>query len=61
MVKILFYVAIVLFIVVMAPFASIWALNTLFPTLAIPYSLDTWLASLILSGVLGSSSLRFSK
>ena len=59
--KILFYVALVLFIVVMAPFCSIWALNTLFPALTIPYTFDTWLASLLLSGAVGGSGLRFNK
>lgn len=61
MTKIILYVALVLFIIVMAPFASIWALNTLFPALAIPYTFDTWLASLLLSGAVGGSGLRFSK
>jgi hypothetical protein len=59
--KILFYVFLALFIVVMAPFCSIWALNTLFPVLAIPYTFDTWLASLLLSGAVGGSGLRFNR
>lgn len=59
--KILFYVALVLFVLVAAPFASIWALNTLFPALVIPYTFDTWLASLLLSGAVGGSGLRFNK
>jgi hypothetical protein len=32
------------------PFAIIWALNTLFPALAIPYNFWTWLATLVLGG-----------
>ena len=48
--KILFYVALVLFVVVAAPFASIWALNTLFPVLAIQYTLETW-AAIVLMGM----------
>lgn len=31
-------------ITIFGPFALIWALNTLFPTLAIPYDFWTWLA-----------------
>jgi hypothetical protein len=30
------------------PLALIWAVNTLFPTLAIPYTLETWLAAFII-------------
>lgn len=44
-------IAIVLFFVFIGPFLAIWSLNTLFPVLAIPYTLETWAAALILSGV----------
>ena len=30
------------------PIALIWALNTLFPALAIPYTMETWLAAFII-------------
>ena len=47
-------IVIFLLVILLAPFATIWALNTLFPTLAIPYGFDTWLAVVLLSsGVLG--------
>jgi hypothetical protein len=36
-------------IIAVAGLANIWALNTLFPSLAIPYNFDTWLASYILT------------
>lgn len=39
-------------IVVGAPIALIWALNTLFPVLAIPYTLETWLAAFIIPAAL---------
>ena len=45
-------VALVLLIVIFAPFATIWSLNTLFPVLAIPYSIETWLAVIVLSAAL---------
>lgn len=61
MFKVLFLVAIAIALVVIAPFASIWALNTLFPALNIAYTFDTWLAALLLSGALGGSSVRFRK
>lgn len=48
-------------LVVLAPFATIWSINTLFG-LAIPFTFDTWLASLILGGVVGGSTgLSFRK
>jgi hypothetical protein len=35
-------------LVVFLPFASIWAVNTLFPALAIPSNFDTWCAVVVL-------------
>lgn len=46
-------VAFVLFlvcVVIFGPFLTIWAANTLFPSLAIPYTFDTWLAVVLLGG-----------
>jgi hypothetical protein len=48
-VLILFVIAILVFLI--GPCATIWSLNTLFPSLAIPLNFDTWCAALILSGV----------
>ena len=45
------FVAILLlavFLIVIGPIITIWALNTLFPVLAIPYDIWTWLATVIL-------------
>lgn len=42
-------IAVLAFIVVIgAPLALIWALNTLFPVLVIPYTFETWLAAFII-------------
>lgn len=41
-------VGLVLLLIVAGPLLLIWALNTLFPVLAIPYTIWTWLAALIL-------------
>ncbi len=42
-------VAVLAFVVVVgAQLALIWALNTLFPVLAIPYTFETWLAAFII-------------
>jgi len=54
----LFVVAILLFVV---PFLLIWSLNTLFPVLAIPYTLETWLASVLISSFFGTSHLSMKK
>lgn len=47
--------AIIIALIVLGPFATIWALNTLFPALAIEYSLATWGAVIVLSSVLKSN------
>jgi len=41
-------VGFIVLLVVAGPLLLIWALNTLFPVLAIPYTIWTWLAALIL-------------
>lgn len=43
----LYFVLLALLMVVLVPFNIIWVLNTLFST-GIEYSLDTWLATLVL-------------
>jgi hypothetical protein len=50
------YIGIILLVValiVAGPFLLIWALNTLFPVLAIDYTVWTWLAALILGATVG--------
>ena len=41
-------VAIVIALAILFPILVIWALNTLFPVLAIPYTLETWAAIVLL-------------
>ena len=41
-------IALVVALIIAGPLLLIWALNTLFPVLAIPYTVWTWLAALIL-------------
>lgn len=43
-------------LVVIVPLLTLWSLNTLFPVLAIPYTLETWFAAMILGGVVGGST-----
>jgi hypothetical protein len=47
---IMFFVALILALVIAGPLTIIWALNTLFPVLAIPYTLETWLAVVLMHG-----------
>jgi hypothetical protein len=53
--KIVFWILILVALIALGPLLTIWALNTLFPTLAIPYSMETWAAVIILGGVFKSS------
>jgi hypothetical protein len=50
--KIVVFLLLTLLLIVIGPLLSIWALNTLFPVLAIPYSFDTWCAVILLKGFL---------
>ena len=45
---VLAFVILVILLVVFGPFFTIWALNILFPVLAIPYTFDTWCAVILL-------------
>jgi hypothetical protein len=54
--KMLFIIVGILVVLVLMPIAAIWSLNTLFPALAIPLTLDTWMAAVILGGVVGGTT-----
>ena len=45
------WLVLIVIVLIVGALASIWALNTLFPVLAIPYTFDTWLAMLLIGGV----------
>ena len=49
--KLILFGALLVALIVLGPLFTIWALNTLFPLLAIPYTFETWLATIILGGV----------
>jgi hypothetical protein len=51
-IKILGLVLLIIAMVILGPFITIWALNTLFPILAIGYSIETWAAIILLGGFL---------
>jgi hypothetical protein len=55
MTKLILWLILLVALVVLGPLVTIWTLNTLFPVLAIPYTLQTWLAALFLGGLLTSN------
>ena len=54
--KVFLLIAFAVLIIVLGPIATIWSLNTLFPALAIPVTVETWMASLVLGGVVGGTT-----
>lgn len=48
MIKLLLAIVLIAALIAVGPLATIWAANTLFPALAIPYAFDTWLAVVVL-------------
>ena len=56
MIKLLVILAIIAVFVILMPIATIWSLNTLFPVLAIPVTFDTWLAAVVLGGIVGGTT-----
>jgi hypothetical protein len=44
-------ITLVIIFAIFGPLLVIWSLNTLFPVLAIPYTLETWFATLVLNGM----------
>ena len=54
------FIIILFALVILVPFAVIWALNTLF-ALGIPYTFWTWLAMLIVTGTFGKTNVKINK
>jgi hypothetical protein len=52
LIKIILIVVLVILLLIFGPIATIWALNTLFPVLAIPYTFDTWCAIVLVGAFL---------
>jgi hypothetical protein len=46
-------------LIILGPIATIWSLNTLFPVLAIPYTFDTWVAAVVIAGIIRGDGLSF--
>lgn len=58
--KLVFILTFAVFMIVIGPCATIWSLNTLFPSLNIVLGFDTWCAALILGAVISGQGLSFS-
>ena len=54
-------IALVIALAIFTPFLYIWAFNTLFPSFNIPYTFDTWAATLLLGGFFTGSIVKASK
>ena len=50
--KVTLVLILVIAVVLLGPLLTIWSLNTLFPVLAIPYSIETWLATAVIAGII---------
>jgi hypothetical protein len=48
MIKILLAIVVIVALLLLGPIAVLWSLNTLFPVLALPYTLETWCAIIVL-------------
>ena len=57
--KMNFLLILVIIVAVFAPLLTIWSLNTLFPVLAIPYSIETWLATAVIAGIIRGDGVSF--
>lgn len=58
--KVILAVALIILLIIIGPFLTIWALNTLFPVLAIAYTLETW-AAIILLGMFMRTNVKVKK
>ena len=52
LISLLLLIAVIVILVAIGPLATIWALNMLFPSLAIAYTLETWVAVVIIGAAL---------
>ena len=57
--KVTLMLILIVFVVIVGPLLTIWSLNTLFPVLAIPYSIETWLATVIVAGIFRGDGISF--
>jgi len=49
----------IVLLIILGPIVTIWSLNTLFPVLAIPYTFETWVAAVVIAGIIRGDGLSF--
>ena len=55
-------IVLIIALVIAGPILVIWSMNTLFPSLVIPYTLETWGAIMLLGGwISGLMNTKISK
>jgi len=59
LIKLIFGITLVVIAVAIGPLLGIWSLNTLFPSLQISYTFETWAAFALLLG--GASGINYRK
>ena len=52
-------IILLILLIILGPIVTIWSLNTLFPVLAIPYTLETWLATVVVAGIFRGDGISF--
>ena len=52
---VIFAIVLIIALIALGPLLTIWALNTLFPVLAIGYSIETWFAIIVIGGLFKST------
>jgi hypothetical protein len=51
MIAVFGFLILIVFLAIVGPLLTIWALNTLFPALAIPYAIETWCAVILIAAI----------
>ena len=59
LIKLVLGITLVVIAIAIGPLLGIWSLNTLFPSLNIPFTFETWAAFALLLG--GASGIRYRK
>ncbi len=54
-----FLIILLILLIILGPIVTIWSLNTLFPVLAIPYTFETWVAAVVVAGIIRGDGLSF--
>ena len=54
-----FLIILLILLIILGPIVTIWSLNTLFPVLAIPYTIETWFAAVVIAGIIRGDGLSF--